>query len=324
MPPRILIADADEAFGLMLKQMLEINGDYAVEHVTSGAVALSTVQQTHPDLVILDLTIGDVQPAALIKAVQRVAPEVRIMLIPLGEQLPEDVKGLSVQGILTKPFFIGDLGAQIAAALGTEVKQLVNLPPPPEKKAPPPAKPRVRQIIQPPSSRPSEIQSEAPPSAATSPAQPGPRVRQAVPSSRAVVSPSEASQAGAQLSQQEVSQRLDKILTGLTNELRADGLFVFQHRTLVTQRSTFTTQRVENFAALVQSWSQIAHEMAAFIGETNEYFQQLHFEGERYHVYAFAIPSDIALVIVARTDIPFGILRLNIKSASREISQVLR
>ncbi len=40
MAHHILIADPDEAFGLMLKQTLELSEAYSAEHVTSGRITL--------------------------------------------------------------------------------------------------------------------------------------------------------------------------------------------------------------------------------------------------------------------------------------------
>src|SRR5205814_2248583 len=100
-----------------------------------------------PDLAIIDMAIRDVPPPLLISSIQQWAPQARVMLIPVGDMLPDEIRKLPVQGILRKPFFIGDLGRQIARALGTHTKPLAHLPPPLEKLNGQ-DKPRVRQIVQ--------------------------------------------------------------------------------------------------------------------------------------------------------------------------------
>jgi len=64
--------------------------------------------------------------------------------------------------------------------------------------------------------------------------------------------------------------------------------------------------------------------MAAFVGERGGRFKQLHFEGERFHIYGFAIGDTSILVAICRSDVTFGNLRLSIKSASAEIARYLR
>src|SRR5262249_11096739 len=122
MPVRILIADPDESFGLMLKQVLELNGEYVADALTTGAATLASAQKRKPDLVIVDAALADMSAASLVASLQLVRPGIALMLIPLGNALPEEFQRLGVRGILTKPFFAGNLGKYIADVLGTESK----------------------------------------------------------------------------------------------------------------------------------------------------------------------------------------------------------
>jgi len=74
---------------------------------------------------------------------------------------------------------------------------------------------------------------------------------------------------------------------------------------------------------LLAGWFKISAGMAAFVGERGGRFRQLHFEGERYHIYGFAISDASILVAICRSDVPFGNLRLSIKTASAEIGRYL-
>src|SRR4051812_20752958 len=128
MPVRMLIADPDESFGLMLKQILELNGEYVADAFTTGSATLASAHKRKPDLLIVDAALADMSAAALIASMQLIRPGISILLIPLGNTLPDEFQRLGVQAILTKPFFVGNLGKVIAGVLGTETRTLVDLP----------------------------------------------------------------------------------------------------------------------------------------------------------------------------------------------------
>ena len=81
--------------------------------------------------------------------------------------------------------------------------------------------------------------------------------------------------------------------------------------------------RQESMAELMAGWFKIAADMAAFVGERGGRFKQFHFEGDRYHIYGFAIADTSILVAICRSDVPFGNLRLSIRTASPEIARYL-
>jgi len=114
----ILIVDQDEAFATMLQESLEASGAYKATRVTSADEALQAVVEGNFDLAIIDLGLEDIDAVTLIRAIREAKPRLRLMLIPLvGEELPPEVQELNVQGVLPKPFFIGDLQQRIESAL---------------------------------------------------------------------------------------------------------------------------------------------------------------------------------------------------------------
>jgi len=339
MQPRILIADPDDAFGLMLKQVLELNGDYTADHVSTAERALAAAQKQSPDLLIADMSIVDVP--SLVASIRQTAPQMRVMLIPLGDALPAEMHALGVQGILTKPFFIGDLGEQIASVLGIEVKPLVELPPPPEKKAIE-SKPRVRQAHRPtrsavpvsvngngrksgrtaPAGAPTTPEPVPPePIISTTPTRPRVRPRSSplrvAPSVSAATSPADSTTTRVGTSV------LDPILLKLVNEIRAEAVVVVKDNVLLAQCSNFSAARVEMLVERIVRWRKAASELSSFVGERSR-FQQSHLEGDRYHLYAYDVSESLLLVTICRNDIPFGTLRLNMRSAASEIGKQLR
>ena len=100
-------------------------------------------------------------------------------------------------------------------------------------------------------------------------------------------------------------------------------MLVMRDGALVAQQGTLPAGREGRLVELVRQWSELAGNLAALVGESRDRFKQLHLEGERYHVYAFEIGTDTLLVVVCRADIPFGTLRLAIKSAGPAIARLL-
>ena len=318
MPHKILIADPDEAFGQMLQQTLGLNGDYVTQAVTTGARALAVAQAMMPDLVIIDLAIADTTPRSLIEALRRLTPTLRVMLIPIGDRLPDEYQASGIQGVLTKPFFVGDLGATIAQVFGTEMRALVELPPPPARKdADAPTKPRVRQIIKPTTAE----ASSAPVSAANAavapvPSTPAMTMRESLRARRAASPPATDPPAAA--------MGIDQALAALAADVHADALLVMQNGALVAQRSNLPANRLDALIELLVRWSKVAGEAASLVGEPYGRFRQWHFEGDRNHIYVLEAAHGALLVVICRSDVSFGTIRLASKSALAEIAKHVR
>ena len=292
MPPRILIADPDQAFGLMLKQMLELNGDYQAEHVSTGALALASVRKHIPDLAIIDMAIRDVPPPLLISSIQQWAPQARVMLIPVGETVPDDIRTLPVQGILRKPFFIGDLGRQIARALGTHTKPLVHLPPPLEQ-ADSQHKPRIRQIVQTPARPPAE-----PPGRSNS------------------------KQVGITQPPRAQDSALDEVLLALARELHADAVLVLRQGALLAQHGDFDGTRLDKIVERLLLWRTAADELMSVLGE-RAHFQRALLEGARYCLYTYYLNETLCLLTLCRSDLPLGTARLALRAAADRITKIV-
>lgn len=133
MAPRILVVDRNEAFAIMLKEMLEADGDYDVRVARRGSDALSLLHDESFALTIIDMDLDpdDLDYRDLIPRVREMRPAMRLMLIPLmGESLPPEVDRSDIQGILSKPFFADDLLPSIEDTLSKEVSLSVSQAPP--------------------------------------------------------------------------------------------------------------------------------------------------------------------------------------------------
>ena len=118
MAKEILIVDSNESFALMLHNSIKRETGHEVLICTSAGETRESLSKASYDLAIVDMGLEDEDPISLIRAMRQRQNGLRLMVIPLmGEDLPDGVAKLDIQGVLTKPFFIGDLADTIEAAL---------------------------------------------------------------------------------------------------------------------------------------------------------------------------------------------------------------
>jgi CheY-like chemotaxis protein/predicted regulator of Ras-like GTPase activity (Roadblock/LC7/MglB family) len=139
---KILVVDHNEAFSMMLQEMLEMDGGYQVEVVHQGRQALDRLRRNDYDLTIVDMDLDQVDMTYqdLIQGIRQIRGTMRLMLIPLmGEDLPAEARHFDIQGTLSKPFFADDLLPNIESALSREVRASPPSPEPARTASPPPA-----------------------------------------------------------------------------------------------------------------------------------------------------------------------------------------
>src|SRR5262245_58314539 len=138
--PNILVVDPDEGFGYMLKEGLQNTGQYSATWVHTGSDALQAVIERGFDLVIIDIAVSDMPPPKLVQAIRDAKNGIKIMMIPMmGQDLPDRLKKLEINGVLPKPFFVGDLPNLIDEALGRPKRRSLTPTPVPVRPEPTPA-----------------------------------------------------------------------------------------------------------------------------------------------------------------------------------------
>jgi len=116
--PSILIVDSNKAFATMLRESLEQEGHYHAIATSNGDEALQALSVEGFDLAIVDMGLEDPGGAVVAREMRQQQADLRLMLIPLeGDDVPPALADLSVQGTLTKPFFLPDLPDHIEQAL---------------------------------------------------------------------------------------------------------------------------------------------------------------------------------------------------------------
>lgn len=128
MPPALLILDPDTAFATVLAEAIEGLGTYRATPVASLDDAVAELRARDYSMALVDATALDVSPSALAAHLRSVRPNLRLMWI--GEE-DEEAKEVEAQGVLPKPFFVGELAALLEKAMRRPWGRPAPSPPPP-------------------------------------------------------------------------------------------------------------------------------------------------------------------------------------------------
>jgi DNA-binding response OmpR family regulator len=121
--PKILLLDDDMFHRGLLAEGLEDYYDFEVTKVDSLASARRAIQNLEPDLLLLDLVVGD-DRFQVLQWVQELRKEEPFKKIPVlfvtayFKEMEEHVRGLEGTAILEKPFRFEDVTQGIRKLLG--------------------------------------------------------------------------------------------------------------------------------------------------------------------------------------------------------------
>ena len=119
MPATILAVSEDQAFATMLKEGLDGLGTYQVFLCYNPDDARQVAASQAVDLLIVDIDLEQTRPASLVAEIRAPQPQAHVLWMAfMGHDLPEELKAVDAQGVLTKPFFIDDLFPQTHIGLG--------------------------------------------------------------------------------------------------------------------------------------------------------------------------------------------------------------
>ncbi len=113
----ILVVDDDVRVLRMVRRILELEG-YKVVTADGGQAALDLLQETNPDLVLLDIMMPDIDGYSVCHRIREFSPVPIIMVTAKGKD-EEKVAGLDAgaDDYVTKPFSAKELNARIRAVL---------------------------------------------------------------------------------------------------------------------------------------------------------------------------------------------------------------
>ncbi len=114
--PHILAVDDERPILRILK--VALSGQYRVSEAITGEEAIQAVAREHPDLMILDLGLPDIDGVEVTRRI-REWTNMPIIIVSVREQESEKVAALDAgaDDYLTKPFGAGELMARIRAAM---------------------------------------------------------------------------------------------------------------------------------------------------------------------------------------------------------------
>ncbi len=121
LPYRILVVDDSKLVHELARMALETVAGWTVIPAESGVDALALDAAEHPDAVLLDVEMPEMDGPATVAALRASSrPSAPIVLLT-GHEDPQELArlaALDVAGVLAKPFDVEQLARQIADLLG--------------------------------------------------------------------------------------------------------------------------------------------------------------------------------------------------------------
>jgi diguanylate cyclase (GGDEF)-like protein len=125
-PPRIVVVDDEPSILEMMRLRLESMGA-AVVSVVRGADAVPVVRAQHPDIILLDIMMPDVDGYAVIRQLKEdeATRQIPVIFMTARDEIDSRVLGLDLgaHDYVTKPFNTIELIARIRAALRVKALQ---------------------------------------------------------------------------------------------------------------------------------------------------------------------------------------------------------
>ena len=117
---RILAVDDNEDILEVIKLILEDFG-YEVDTLADGNLLFDKVKETHPDLVLLDVMLGNIDGRELCREMKArlETRDIPVILVSASHQVSErfSLNGGAPDDFLAKPFNISDLLEKVASHL---------------------------------------------------------------------------------------------------------------------------------------------------------------------------------------------------------------
>ncbi|HOX39266.1 MAG TPA: response regulator [Candidatus Brocadiia bacterium] len=124
---KILIVDDDpDVRGIAAMSLKEIGG-MEVAEACDGADGIAAARREHPDAILLDVTMPDMDGPTALKALRGDETTAQIPVIFLTARAPKsknmDLSEMGVAGILTKPFSPAELPQRVRSILRIQERE---------------------------------------------------------------------------------------------------------------------------------------------------------------------------------------------------------
>jgi DNA-binding response OmpR family regulator len=112
----ILLVEDDPSLAMGLCDTLEFEG-FRVVHATTGKDGIESFTAEHPDCIVLDLMLPDLNGYQVCTEIRKSDPLVPIIMLTARSQEADKIRGLEsgADDYVTKPFSVGELVARIRA-----------------------------------------------------------------------------------------------------------------------------------------------------------------------------------------------------------------
>jgi len=116
--PRILVIDDEKLIRWSVSKVLE-RGGYRVSEAATGKDGLAAIEADPPDLVLLDITLPDLDGFSVLKAIRQSRPELPVLMMTADatRETARQAFHLGARGHLDKPFDPASLQAAVSDAL---------------------------------------------------------------------------------------------------------------------------------------------------------------------------------------------------------------
>ena len=116
----VLFIEDEPALGMIVKDSLVYRG-FGVLYAANGTDGLEQYRQHHPDIVVADIMMPDMDGFTMAEQIRRDDPHTPIMFLTARSQTSDVVRGFELGGndYLKKPFSLDELVARINALLRT-------------------------------------------------------------------------------------------------------------------------------------------------------------------------------------------------------------
>jgi two-component system OmpR family response regulator len=113
-PIRALVVDDEESLTDLLAMALRYEG-WDVRAAADGQKAIATAREFHPDVIVLDIMLPDIDGLAVLQRLRSAGDETPILFLTAKDALGDRIAGLTVGGddYVTKPFSLEELVARL-------------------------------------------------------------------------------------------------------------------------------------------------------------------------------------------------------------------
>ncbi len=114
----LLLIEDEERVASFLTIGLQAQG-YQVEHASSGGEALASLRTRTPDLIVLDLSLPDMDGLDVLRRLREAGNSVPVVILTARADVEDIVAGLNrgADDYITKPFAFDELLARVHARL---------------------------------------------------------------------------------------------------------------------------------------------------------------------------------------------------------------